>query len=121
MGNPSRQLVTRAKLRRTVLLAMLSAVSGDAGAAPFSIQSLHALFPEFVASGDAVPVIVRGPSAAALRNVAIKLKGVDVSEHFGPGDPNSLVGTVPGVGRGDNLIEVYPSARAARPQASLSR
>jgi pimeloyl-ACP methyl ester carboxylesterase len=123
MANPFRRTGRHGGQRSaTLLAAALFAVIGSAQAdgSPFSIQSLHAPFSEFVESGDAVPIVVRGPSAAALRNVAIKLNGVDVSDRFSAGEPGSLVGTVPGLARGINVIAVYPSARAAQPQASVT-
>jgi feruloyl esterase len=100
-------------------LAALSIASG-AAAAPFSIRSVNAPFPEFVAAGDQVPIVVEGPSAAALRNVAIKLNGIDVTARFAAQGATALAGTVQGLARGSNVISVHPSAHAAKAHATVT-
>ena len=47
-------------------LAALS-IASSAAAAPFSIRSVNAPFPEFVAAGDQVQIVVEGPSAHAAK------------------------------------------------------
>jgi hypothetical protein len=87
--------------------------------APFTIRSLQQPFAEFVPDGQSVPVVVRGPNAAALKNVAVKLNGVDVTASFAPAGDATLSATVEGLQPGMNVIAVYPSARAAKPFASV--
>jgi hypothetical protein len=81
---------------------------------------VNAPFPEFVATGDQVPIVVEGPSAAALRNVAIKLNGIDVTDRFAAQGATALAGMVQGLARGSNVISVHPSAHAAKAHATVT-
>ena len=103
------------------LLGLSAAFAASAvHAAPFAIRSVNSPYAEFVAAGDQVPIVVQGPSAAALRNVSIRLNGVDVTSRFSAQGSAELAGTVPGLARGANVIAVYPSAHAAKAHASVT-
>ena len=110
------------RLNRMWPLAMvLSAAAGSAyPEGGFSIQSVNAPFPEFVAAGNSVPIVVRGPSPAALRNVSVRVNGTDVTELLQPQATASLAGTVTGLASGSNVISVYPSRHAAKALASVT-
>jgi feruloyl esterase len=88
-------------------------------ASPFTIQSLQSPFAEFVPEGNSVPLLVRGPNAASLKNVAVKVNGVDVTTSLTPDGAGALSGTVTGLQAGANVIAVYPSAHAAKPYATV--
>src|SRR5690348_14660304 len=77
--------IARHVLGRSALAVALSAVTASARAeGGFTVQSVNAPFPEFVANGNSVPIVVRGPSSAALRNVSIRVNGTDVTDLFAP-------------------------------------
>jgi len=113
--------MARKLIRMWPLAMLLAAAAGPTRAeGGFSIQSVNAPFPEFVAAGNSVPIVVRGPSTAALRNVSIRVNGTDVTSLFPAQDAASLAGTVTGLASGTNVISVYPSRHAAKALASVT-
>ena len=69
--------VATACIARGVSAALLAGIALNAGAehfhAKFSIESLNAPFPEFVGSGDGVPIRVTVPSRHSLSRAAVRL------------------------------------------------
>lgn len=107
-------------VRVSAAVALTTATVLPAAATPFSIQSLQSPFPEFVPEGNAVPIVVRGPASAALRNVVVTLNGADITPMFVPDGPGAIRATVTGLAPGANVIAVKPAARAARAHAVVT-
>ena len=117
--------VATACIARGVSAALLAGIALNAGAehfhAKFSIESLNARFPEFVGSGDGVPIRVTVPSRHSLSRAAVRLNGHDVTRFLSwDASTESLTGTVFGLQKGVNLFEVYQSRRARQPRAHLT-
>ena len=89
-------------------------------AADYTISSLHAPDPVFVASGDSVPVRVDAALPNSLRRLVVTLNGRDVTMVLAPAGPQSLAGTVTGLQPGANLLEVFKNRGDARPVARLN-
>ena len=108
-----------------VVATLLVGFALNAAAKPdndvFTLQSLNSPFPEFVASGNSVSVRVTGPSSGAVRQVSIRLNGVDVSAQFSPdAEPGSMTGTVFGLQPGVNELEVHPGKNGKAVKARLT-
>lgn len=91
-------------------------VVADDRAASFTIQSLHAPDPVFVTLGDGVEVRVTATPAAAIASARVTLNGADVTTSLASAGAGVLVGTVPGLAPGLNVLAVHrgnPGAHAA--------
>jgi hypothetical protein len=108
-----------------VLALSLAVVAGGAHAdqeaarSRYSIGSLNAPDPVFVASGDSVAIRVTADPGALIGKVAVRLNGDDVTSALSSSDPGAIGGTVTGLQAGINTFEVFESSHAKRAVATL--
>lgn len=90
-----------------------------AGKSRYTLSSLNAPDPIFVASGDSVPIEVTAEPAALARKLAVRLNGDDVTFALSSDGVGNLSGTVTGLQPGINTFEVFESRQAKIPVATL--
>jgi hypothetical protein len=102
-------------LRWMALAAMAWAPPAAMAAGPYAIESLNAApTPEFVREGSSVTIRVTAPSTALVLRSTVRLNGKNVTSALVPeGTPGVLVGTVPGLKPGANVLELYAGKTAS--------
>ena len=103
----------------TVLLALTSfpAFAGDYGIELVGVEDQYTLPPD---SDGTVMIRLTGPGTGRVNSAVLKLNGKRVTAPFRPtGTVGSIIGEVPGLQPGDNLIQLYAKVKDSEPVAQL--
>jgi hypothetical protein len=103
----------------TVLLALTSfpAFASDYGIELVGVEDQYTLPPD---SDGTVMIRLTGPGTGRVNSAVLKLNGKRVTAPFRPtGTVGSIIGEVPGLQPGDNLIQLYAKVRDSEPAAQL--
>ena len=103
----------------TVLLALTSfpAFASDYGIELVGVEDQDTLPPD---SDGTVMIRLTGPGTGRVNSAVLKLNGKRVTAPFRPtGTVGSIIGEVPGLQPGDNLIQLYAKVKDSEPVAQL--
>jgi hypothetical protein len=114
-------------LRFFIAMAVIGAVSWTANVhaghtGSYSIELVDEPDQAFLPADHTGTVIIRisGPGTGAINSAVLKLNGDRVTAPFRPtGEVGSIIGTVPGLKPGDNLIQLYANVYDSEPAAQL--
>ncbi len=105
-------------MRIAIAAALFFGATSIALAAGYSIETTGPFTFHFV-SGDSVAVRVEAPSAALLKSAVVQLNGQPVKQMLQEGAAGLLTGSITGLKDGDNTLQVFATASAKTPSATL--